>query len=310
MVLCGCSAVHRKTVASPSPAPVLANTPTVQCYNVHSFDNVVINGDMDVVLTSQNPGYSVTATGMPAQLSTISVNNVQNTLYISQRGFNFSNPTMTPQVVINLPDLHQLQYKGAGHLTANNLRSTSLSVNLHNRNAVDIEGKQIVLQQITQSGAGPVTISGISSDALFINSNGGSPLELKGMVNLRALNFNGNGSLHVYWINSPYLRVRSSGSNHLLLAGITPMLDAVVSGKSYLDAKYLHAKQAFVNTAEQARADVWVSHSLNALAGGNSNIYYYHPAEIQGAYMHSTGSVIDMAGIDANAIPVVPAIQY
>jgi len=309
--LSGCSSLsHRRIHSTANPPITLPNTPIVVCYPVNSFDKLVINGDMDVVLTSQDPGYSVTATGMPAQLNTLNISNTQNTLYVSQRGFNRRADGVPTQLVINLPDLHQLQYQGAGHLTANNLNSSALVAKLNNQAEVNLNGKQIYLQQLIQSGRGPVTISGVDSNALFIKSTSGSPIELTGTVNLRSLTYEGNGRLHVYWLNSPYLRVHSSGSNYIMLAGITTMLDAVVSGRNYLDAKHLHAQQAFVNTADNARADVWIRQSLNALATGNSNIYYYHPAKIQGIYMHTSGSVMDMAGIDPNAVPVVSAIQY
>lgn len=165
-------------------------------------------------------------------------------------------------VILQIPirNLSYLKFKGLGNIILENYRSPCLSV--------DIQGK--------------------------VNA------WIKGNLILASLNFDSDGKLVMYWINSTCVRINAGKKSTLLLGGLADNLEVNSKDCAYVDAKFLRAKTAHIHSKDCSRVDVSVSNNLNAIAEDNSNIYYYHQRpKFMGNYMHGSGSIMDMHDVYA-----------
>ncbi len=117
---------------------------------------------------------------------------------------------------------------------------------------------------------------------------------------IRRLHYQGSGKVSLMNIDVPHFIADISGSGYVYLTGKTNRLDAQVTGASHLDAKNLKARIIFINTADLAQAEVATRGNISALAGGNSDIYYYDQASLAATQTTNSGSAMRMLGI---AIP-------
>lgn len=153
------------------------------------------------------------------------------------------------------------------------------------------------LRNLTYQGTGNVILNKFKSCYFQLNLQGNVNAWIKGDIVLADLDFNSDGKLVMYWINTTALKIHAGKKGTMLLAGIANNLEANLTDSAVLDAKYLRAKDAHIFTQDHSKAEVSVSHDLQMLATGQSNIYYYETPKLMGKYMRESGAIIDMEGV-------------
>lgn len=130
---------------------------------------------------------------------------------------------------------------------------------------------------------------------------------------VKRLHYQGSGKVSLMNIDVPYFIADIEGSGYVYLTGKANRFDATVTGSSHMDAKCLMARVIFVNTDDMAQAEVVSNGNVSALAGANSDIYYYEQPGLAAKYETRSGSVMRMFGIAIPypnyALPVLPQPQ-
>lgn len=114
----------------------------------------------------------------------------------------------------------------------------------------------------------------------------------------------GAGHVNAVGLSQPHLRIILDGSGYAFLAGRVERYEATLTGTARLNAKCLYSRMIFVNTTDQAQAEILtVTDGVSAFASGNSDIYYYSDPDMVAPYTRQSGSVMRMTGL------VQPSIQ-
>lgn len=296
-----CAAAAPATAAS---MPERCIPITREQFKSEPFRNITVIGPFNVQITVSRSCPSLELIGDPTTLANVYAAVKNNVLYLSLRpGFQ---PTVNSRLLakINACFVNQIYYVGSGNVTATNVRGF-LRATVGGSGTVVVQGKNIDLRCVDVSGSANLTILGIKSNQLTVRDSSAGKVNLFGEMVLQRVDHTGEGPLSIYWINSTDIKVLDSGHGRVFLAGVGVLLDAVLSDHAYLDAKYLRVNRAFINTRDTARADVWTSCTLSALATGASNIYFYHdPLLLAADYMNPPGAVIRMTGIDERFLPI------
>lgn len=295
-----CLLLCSSLMASPN---VIAAPGAEEQFTAQPFHAIDINGPINVQITSGQAKPTLQLLGDPTNLAHIYAAVKNDTLYLSIQ------PDFTPAegsellAKVNSCSVTLLHYNGTGNVTASNL-SGPINVSVNGSGTILLLGKKLDLRNLDVAGSSNVHILGVESNLLNVQDNGTGKVNIGGTEVLQSVAYNGSGPLSMYWVNSTNVKVVGSGRGRIFLAGTAGLLDATIDEHTYLDAKYLRARRAFVNTSDVARADVWTQCTLSTLATGSSNIYYYNnPALVVGSYMQPPGAVIRMTGIDADHIP-------
>jgi hypothetical protein len=287
--------------------PYLWATPIVsKQFSAQPFHAIDINGPINIQISSGQARYTMQLLGDQESLRHVYAAVKNGTLYLSLQPNYVLSKDSQLAAKVDLPFLDQLRYTGTGDVNAVNL-SGVLNAIVNGNGTIVLLGKNLNLHNLSVAGESNVHILGIDSNLLNVQDTGSGKVNLGGTMVLQNVLYNGTGPLSIYWVNSSHVNVTGNGQGRIFLAGIANMLDATLSHRTYLDAKYLHARRAFINTHDISRADVWTKCSLSTLATDASNIYYYNdPALSTGSYMGPPGAVIRMTGIDNDHVPVPP----
>jgi hypothetical protein len=225
---------------------------------VGPFTAIVVDGPMDIDLVSQPPmarshRLEYVSSRETAGLLVASVDN--GTLYLRNMAKILVKGEPRPRIIVPVGELRSLNYNGSGVLTGRQIRTPNLTTLNAHGGIISLSGSNIPLRSIMVSGGGNVSISGIKTPRT--------------------------------------LTVRGKDTSRITLTGTAQAIEVILSLYSWLDARSLRAENGFVNTAENARADVNVRHSLNAFATGNSNIYYHQQQpELLSKYLRHASSVL------------------
>lgn len=199
--------------------------------------------------------------------------------------------------------IHELTTGGSGSVTGDHLTRLS-TVTANGSGSINITGKKLDLQSVNVGQAATVNIIGIDSHRLNVNNSSSGQVNLGGSMVLQNLNYSGNGPINIYWIDSTDVKVTGNGTGKIFLAGTAGLLDTTLSNSTTLDARYLRAKRGFINTRDNARADVWAHCNLNSLATGSSNIYYYNDAGSTNSYITPPADVLRLTHLNRDHLPV------
>lgn len=222
------------------------------------FDNIVADGNTQVVLNGSN-NYSVKATSKsvyPEKLIDIRVKN--RTLLLSRRALKSWKDHARQTVVVNvsMPRVHQITLKDQARINANDIRTL---------------GKGLVLRS---------------------HSAGNS--QFKGNVQLAEVCNTGPGNVNIQWVSGDMLRVMSSSTGHINLAGTIDTINVRACECSHVDAKYLRAHNALVQTADKAQVDITAIQALSGFASDFSNIRYYKTPHHLTRHVYCSGNVMQM----------------
>lgn len=129
---------------------------------------------------------------------------------------------------------------------------------------------------------------------------------------LRRFSYRGPGKVEINDVNTDHLTLNLEENGYVYIAGRATRFDATVSGAGRLNAKFLYARTAFINTVEFAQAEIASNGSISALAADNSDIYYYDNPDLVAKYENTTGSIMRMQGlveVSPQARALVPLMQ-
>ncbi|MBI5447433.1 MAG: DUF2807 domain-containing protein [Gammaproteobacteria bacterium] len=227
-------------------------------FQFQCYDKVVIEGKFNVnVVEGERDDDAIRITGDKAFVSRVQATVLDRTLYIRM------NPKydykITQPLFIRLPyrQLCSISFDGVGNLVLEHFKSRYFDLTLQ----------------------------------------GNVNAWIKGNIVLANLNFNNDGKLVMYWVNTTTLNITAGKKGHILLAGVANNLKADVSDSATLDAKYLQTQVAHIRTQKQGKAEINTQQSLNMLAVDQSNIYYYKQPKFIAKYMQGSGSILDMRGV-------------
>lgn len=289
------------------PLSGIANTKHIHkkpiCFsNCHSYQlpfytRVVVNGPMQVnIIPCPTAGMQVTTDPCTYRFFNAVVVNQTLYLYMTQPPPKEKICFGPIFIKLNRNQISQIVDYGCGNITACNMCG-SISVWQMGSGNIYLYGQNLNLQYLQACGCGNFYARGLSGCGLNITGNGTGHICLSGTVNLQNLRYFGNGSLSLYWINSPYVSVYAGGYGRIYLAGVTGTLDAVLLNHSDLNARFLRADTAFVQTCGCALAEVY-ARRLNTAANGNSNIYYYRNLNFAGIYMNPPAATLNMTNLN------------
>jgi len=268
-----------------------SNDETSLNFKMKPFTTVKIHGNAQVDIIGGTNKHDVRLIGRRQALHQLEASVQDGVLTIQQSE---DVPTTSPVlVVIRMRTLSHLQYQGNGRLQATGIQGNNVTMDIDTNTLVDIKG-HFDLQQLTSRGNGAVRIQGLSSDALNIVQEGAGNVSLSGVAKLNRLDYDGQGSVSLYWVDSAKLLIHGRGTGLIRLGGVAKQTQAILAGAVHLDARYLRSQHMYIDTKDSSRADIWVDKSINTIAKGTSNIYYYHEPDFQTAYMADMGAVLKM----------------
>lgn len=302
MMMVGCVMLSACSVLHWKQPPASVRFPTA--WHFQAKPKVLLyTGGNDVTLQPSTTG----------QLDVALVNNQQNPptlvsvvegqqLKLTLSATDMFNPKNT-RVVVSLPNnIEQLiivgkvslKGMGKGVVQATALPSSIQQLAVQDLSLVSLQGQPINLRQLIINRVAQIQLNGLNSPNLELKVSHSGPVKLTGVSGLSHLMLDQTAPVAIAWVNSRQLNLDLSGKEHVFLAGTTDLLISHLSGQSSLDAKYLRAKTAFIETEGTSRAQVTVLDSLNAYARDQSNIYYYHVPKLVGRYYQGTGTVLYM----------------
>lgn len=224
--------------------------------HITPFENIVADGDTAVIINGSK-SFDIKATSKtiyPTKLLDITIKN--RTLYLSRHAKRSwsKKAQQTVYVNVSMNHLHSITLKGEARLTAYNLNTKHLKVHS--------------------------------------SSSGG--MRLQGQIQLAELMHTGIGSIDIEWINSDNLKIIDTGAGHMRLAGIANSMNLRAINRSKVDAKYLRAKNAFVQTGDHAEVLVTAVNALSGFASDCSNILYFKTPHHLTRHTYASGNVMQM----------------
>lgn len=287
-ILAGCSHKGQKP---PVPVTHYASSSANQYRQVTAFNQVDVQGRLNIHLHTGYKKPQVILTGDPRDLAQVKAVVMQNTLYLSLGNgyprFGAVNADIRGQF------LNRLHYVGAGTIRGDRLHTSYLDLYLENQGTTRLAGT-IGLQKLTVVGSGLTQINGISSRNLQIYLKGNPRVQLTGFVNLAKLNIEGDAWLSLYWLKSNSLTIRAKNASKVQLAGVVNRLDVELWGVAQFKGRYLRAQRSFVKTHDKSVAEISAVNHQSNLATDASDIYYFNIPTTRADFMAYSGSVLDM----------------
>lgn len=266
---------------------------TSSVQSLPTFSKLVLTGPLHVILKQQGKPM-MEVTGPQKAVGNIVAEVKEDTLYLrSMRNVPVKEQPNVTVYINSAQPLTALTFNSSGTLTATHLNTPELNILVNSGQRIDLSGPRIGLRKLTVLGPTPIHIRGIHSDLLDVDAQRAADITLDGVAGLRNLDYYGPGKFHLQWVKGHRVNIHSH-QGHIFLAGIADALDAVLSREGNLNARYLRVNNAFVNTADNAKAEIFVKNKFNAFASGSSNIYYYHTPRLLTKYMRQKGSVLQI----------------
>lgn len=264
--------------------------------SVEAFSALAIQGPINVTIVTNQLNTSIPPLqifGDPKTASAVTWKIKNHTLYLGTKWTYRPHPgdQLTIRVNTTPSQLNKIDFDSNGRLLGKGLTG-SLSLISRGKGCIKLCTNKLDLKSLVTYDETKISLYHINSTNLIIQGKNAGEIKIEGNVALHTINLKGNGTLMVYWVNSPYLKINTSGEETLFLAGVAKTLDAHLTGKSHLLAKQLRADNGFVETKNQARARITVKRKLNALAHDNSTIYYAKPVEFLNTFTQNSGLVL------------------
>ncbi|KTD72273.1 GIN domain-containing protein [Legionella tucsonensis] len=280
---------HHAPKNQPTPPPQALKTKQVR--HVSAFNQVNLQGQINVSLHTGYKKPQVILSGDVRDLAMIKVEVVQNTLYLVLGG---GYPKFGPVYAdVRGRFLNRLMANGTPLITGDRLHTSILDVYLVNTGNVRLGGS-IGLRVLDIKGKGFTQISGISSQNLQIHLQESPKVQLSGVANLSNLTMQGNAWIGFYWVKTDTLTVRAKQKTTIQLAGAVNRLDVELWGNARFKGRYLRAQRSFVRTHDHSVAEISAVKHQSNLATDASDIYYFNLPTTRADFMAYNGSVLDM----------------
>lgn len=272
------------------PPPEVIKTKQVR--RVPSFNQVHVQGQINVSLHTGYKEPQVILSGDARDLATVKAEVTQNTLYLSLIGK--GSPLHAPiYAEVRGQFLNRLMAKKTPIITGDRINTRLLDVYLEETDNVRLGGS-IGLRVLDVKGKGLVRINGVYSPNLQLHLQGSPKVQLSGMVNLANLSMQGDAWLSLYWVKTDNLTVRAKNKTRIQLAGAVNRLDVELWGNARFKGRYLRAQRSFVKTHDRSVAEISVAKHQSNLATDASDIYYFNLPTTRADFMAYNGSVLDM----------------
>jgi hypothetical protein len=198
---------------------------------------------------------------------------------------------LTIKVNVSPSQLNQIRFTSNGCLIGKGLTG-SLTLTTKGSGCIKLCANKLNLKSLTVDGKTSIMLYDIDSTNLVVQGRNNGKIKIEGDVALQSIRVAGNGSLMVYWVDTPCLKISAMDTEKIVLAGVVRNLDVQLTGKTCLLAKQLQVENGFVETQNQAQAEITVRDRLNALAKDRSVIYYSPNVDFISSYTESSGLVL------------------
>ncbi|MCE0722211.1 GIN domain-containing protein [Legionella resiliens] len=283
------SCAHHAPKNQPLPPPQALKTKQVR--QVSAFNQVNLQGQINVSLHTGYKKPQVILSGDARDLAAIKAEVTQNTLYlVLGTGYPKFGPVYAE---VRGQFLNRLMANGTPLITGDRLHTSMLDVYLVNTGNVRLGGS-IGLRVLDIKGKGLVQISGITSPSLQIHLQESPKVQLSGIANLSNLTMQGNAWISFYWVKTDNLTVRAKQKTTIQLAGAVNRLDVELWGNARFKGRYLRAQRSFVRTHDHSVAEISAVKYQSNLATDASDIYYFNLPTTRADFMAYNGAVLDM----------------
>lgn len=301
LIVSACTHHKRPVVPKEEPPKVVKKASHVVTakHQVNKFHFIKLQGQIDVKVRSGFSKPMVILRGDPRDLQQVITQSHGDTLLVSLgKGYPKYGPV---RAEVRGRYINGIAYQGHGNLSAPNLKSNDLVLDLNNSGVTNING-YIMLSKARFTGNGLYTISGVHSDDIKIVMDGRARVDMKGEASVHNLQVNGDGKFRFHWIKGAWLRLRAGGRSQIQLAGIVDKLDVELTDQAKFEGRYLRADRAFVKTDDESIARISAVLRQHTLARGRSDIYFYNLSQMRTDFMADDGSVLDMRSWSLRAI--------
>ncbi|KTD34323.1 hypothetical protein Lmor_1720 [Legionella moravica] len=287
-LLAGCIHNGQKT---PVPVSHYPSSSMNQHRQVPAFNQVDVQGQMNIHLHTGYKKPQVLLTGDPRDLAQVTSVVSNGTLYLALgKGF----PRFgAVNADIRGKFLNGVRYIGAGSIRGSRLHTSYLNLYISNPGTTRLAGT-IGLQRLEVVGGGLTQINGLTSRNLHVYLKGNPKVQLTGFVNLAKLDIDGDAWLSLYWVKSNDLIIRAKSAARVQLAGIVNKLDVELWGVAQFKGRYLRAQRSFVKTHDKSVAEISAVNHQSNLATDASDIYYFNIPTTRADFMAYNGSVLDL----------------
>lgn len=270
---------------------------TTQKKVVASFTRLRVSGNISVSLHTGGSQSYLILKGSRYDINALDICEKQGLLRLNM-GLGYPHNGLI-HVDVYTPKLTTFIYRGSGTITATNLRSPALDLDIKNNQNTSLEGPFNVHNMIL-SGSGSVTISRPQYPKTITHQPKVSII-LKDRVHLRMTGFlrlfsvkaYADSMMSAYWVDSDDLQICAKDHAYIQLGGSVDRLDVNLTGQARFNGRYLRSKRVFAKTFGQSTAQINAVRQQHTLASDDSNIYYYHIPTNRTDFMAYQGSVLD-----------------
>ncbi len=200
---------------------------------------------------------------------------------------------------INLAKVNNM---GSGTISVLGAYTPCLNVYVQNNGRVNISGR-VGIQAINNCSNGNVSIIGADSMSLTVDAYGNSKTSIAGYVNLKHLVARDNACVHIYWVKSNGLHATLRGNARVGLAGTVTHMDLYAADNARFGGKYLHGGEIYVQTLNNAHANISGRRKIFASAVNSSSIYYFGAPSIVSSDRGGQANIIPVWG-NSHDLPV------
>ncbi|MES2998139.1 MAG: DUF2807 domain-containing protein [Pseudomonadota bacterium] len=279
-------------VAAQTPyAPIVSKNVAIGTFSALDVQNPV-NVTINATSTTSTPSLQIL--GDPKSVSSVTWKIKNHTLYLATK-WNYwprQGDRLTVKVNLSSSQLNQIRFTSNGCLIGKGLTG-SLALITKGRGCIKLCTDKLNLRSITVDGKTNITLHHIKSTHLVVQGKNDGKIKIEGEVALQTIHLAGNGNLIIYWVNTPYLKINATGTGKIFLAGIAHSLDVQLAQKAYLFSKQLRANNGFVETQNQAQAEISITNRLGALAKDKSTIYYSPHVDFMNTYTENRGLILN-----------------
>ncbi len=294
MIICllfSVSCSHHTSTKEAPPVLKKSSSSSKQFRQVSSFNQVEVQGNINVSLHTGYKKPQAILTGDPVDLAQVRTVVNNNTLYVSiGKGYPDHGAV---HIDIQTRALNRFRFNGAGVITGTQLNTNYLDLYLSNQGTTTLGGS-IGLHQLVAKGGGLIKISGVNGQNLQITMEDDPKIQMAGIINISTLNVAGKGILTMYWVRSPNLTIHAENAAKIYLAGVVSRLSVELWDFALFKGRYLRADRSFVKTHDKSVAEISAVNHQSSLASDASDIYYYNLSKTRADFMAYNGSVLDM----------------
>jgi hypothetical protein len=178
-------------------------------------------------------------------------------------------------------------------------------LSLHNQNQltylsvdhipqINVDASKWMLEYLLLDHATSVNVQGIATPYLLARITNSGKVNLQGSMGLRELDVTDSGPVIFGWLSSPLLTLNATGKSQVTLAGDATVVNAKANNRAGIDLKYLDTRKLFVQTNDQAKAEVASTQTLNAFAAGEGRISYYYQPKVLSRFYRDKGIILYM----------------